>query len=162
MDALPVSVVTHMAIPTTTQIVLFWFCRIFGLIWLILSFSLFFRILTIDYTAKKEVSVFLRIPFPIFVIWSFVGLSIMTLFILLYGHFGIRGTALYSFLFICFLSWSFRVWRSRQFSPRFSLICGTRKDWLISLFSTSLISVLSFHFFAYSAFRLSVDVLSIS
>lgn len=62
MDALPVAVVTHMAIPTTTQIVLFWFCRVFGLIWLILSFSLFFRILTIDYTAKKEVPVFLRIP----------------------------------------------------------------------------------------------------
>lgn len=162
MDALPISVVVHMTIPTTTQTVLFWSCRAFGFIWLVLSFSLFFRILTVDYTAKKEVPVFLRIPFPIFVIWSFVGLSIMTLFIVLYGHFGTLGIALYLFLFVCLFSWSFRVWRSKQFSPRFSLICGTRKDWLISLFSSSLVSVLSFHFFAYSAFRLSVDVLSIS
>lgn len=162
MDALPMSVAVHMTVPTITQTVLFWSCRVFGLIWLILSFSLFFRILTVNYTAKKEVPVFLRIPFPIFVIWSFVGLSIMTLFILLYGHFGIRGIALYSFLFVCLLSWSFRIWRSKQFSPRLSLICETRKDWLISLFSTSLVSVLSFHFFAYSAFRLPIDVLSIS
>lgn len=162
MDTLPAVAVMHLAAPTAFQTVFFWACRIFGFVWFVLSFSLFYRILTVDYTAKKELPVLFHVPFPYFVIMSMAGLAFLTVFVLLYGRFGPRGIAAYSFLFVMLTCWWIRVGRMGQNSADRALVCSTRKDWRVALFSSTIITAMSFHFFAYSAFRLAIDALSLS
>lgn len=154
--------VVHMAAPTVLQTTLFWICRIFGLVWTAFSFSLLFQLMDIPFSAKKEIRIFLRFPFPFFVILSIIGSSFLTLFVAMYGHFGVAGILLYSFFFFSLFFWGWRVRRHRQLSPRFALVCEKRKDWLLALACSLLVSVLAFHFLTYSVFRLPVDVLSIS